>query len=472
MRIKMTLNNSKRFLILFTLVFCCSNQAFAEECCLRVPMQDSIYRAMLELGKEMLGLNDSFFSYRSAIDRPAMNRWAIAHLGIQENELPAPDDLRNKYMHPLQLGVNNNMGWFRGALPDVSPVETLTFMIYGDGYNCNTYDPVVQNFISTIRAAPYVKNEIKRGMRILELGCGPGLFAIWVAKLCELNGIQDVQIVASDRSPIAVINAFDNADLNGVGDKIEFRCGDGLKAVGPDERFDIIVWNELPTNTPSGTIVSRNTGDPGYRTQEAIISGIGNNLKEKTGYFCFVGVGDVWADWIAYWALKYGLKSTQRGNFSHFTENYRLFVNSEKDSTSRYTSAAINFVSQIAWIFEKYFGEQDIFQKLKDGSESKWEGYAPDFRRKIAPIKDLEAALASLDKDSREETFRQIFNAIRQTQGILGIDIWIINHKEIVANLFSNADIRQAFLAIAKSYNRQTGFPSRVIAGQETRDQI
>lgn len=459
-------NKSKLFFISLALVFCCSSQAFAEEYYLRTPMRDSTYRAMLELGQEMLGLRDTFFPYRGEKDRLAMYRWAIAHLGIQENELPAPDDLHNKYLWPLRLGRDNNMGWKRISLPDISPVGTLEFMLYHQ-----TYDPIEQNFISTIRVVPYVRGEIRPGMRILELGCGPGLFAAWVAKLCEIKGIRDVEIVAGDRNPAAVINAYDNAELNRVSDKIDFRCGDGLKVLKPGEKFDIIVWNELPTNAPLGGIVSRNTVDAGYRTQDAIISGVGGFLKENTGYFCFVGEGGVWADWIAYWALKYSLSSTQDRNNNNNTQNYRLSTIKKYSLVSIYNDIVINFVSNVGWLFEKYFSESDILQGLKNGSE-KWEGYAPDFRRKITPIKDLEAALTLLDKDASEDMFRQIFNAIRQIQGDSSMDIWFVRNKEKITALFKDGSIGQAFLAVAEAYDKRTGFSIRTSLSEAARTQI
>ena len=71
---------------------------------------------------------------------------------------------------------------------------------------------------------------------ILDVGTGSGILAITAAQLGAKR------IVATDLEPRALEVARRNAALNGVGDQIEWRCGDLLKPVA-HEQFDLIISN-------------------------------------------------------------------------------------------------------------------------------------------------------------------------------------------------------------------------------------
>ncbi|MDE7071455.1 MAG: peptide chain release factor N(5)-glutamine methyltransferase [Clostridia bacterium] len=82
------------------------------------------------------------------------------------------------------------------------------------------------------------------GSRVLDMCCGSGCIAIAIA------GEAGCEVSASDISQSALDVAKDNADVNGVADKISFILSDKFEAI--DGKFDIIVSN--PPYIPSGDI--------------------------------------------------------------------------------------------------------------------------------------------------------------------------------------------------------------------------
>jgi ubiquinone/menaquinone biosynthesis C-methylase UbiE len=69
----------------------------------------------------------------------------------------------------------------------------------------------------------------KEGARVLDVGCGPGILAIRLAKYgYEMTGL-DIDAQALQR-------AKENAEIEGV--EVEFREGDGSSLPWPDEAFD------------------------------------------------------------------------------------------------------------------------------------------------------------------------------------------------------------------------------------------
>lgn len=74
------------------------------------------------------------------------------------------------------------------------------------------------------------------GLRVLDLGTGSGCIAITLA--LELAG---AQVVAVDRSAAALAVARDNATR--LGAAVDCRVSDWYGALGPEERYDVIVAN-------------------------------------------------------------------------------------------------------------------------------------------------------------------------------------------------------------------------------------
>jgi tRNA1(Val) A37 N6-methylase TrmN6 len=76
-----------------------------------------------------------------------------------------------------------------------------------------------------------------------DLGCGGGVLAVTLALL----GVE--KVVAIDCSEAACALAVENADRNGVGDRVEVIHGE-LSELGPDRGFDLVVSN--PPTMPDG----------------------------------------------------------------------------------------------------------------------------------------------------------------------------------------------------------------------------
>jgi release factor glutamine methyltransferase len=74
--------------------------------------------------------------------------------------------------------------------------------------------------------------------RFLDLGTGTGAIALTLAQWYpEAAG------VAVDGSAEALALAAENAERNGLAERVEFRLSDWFSAIGPEERFDLIVSN-------------------------------------------------------------------------------------------------------------------------------------------------------------------------------------------------------------------------------------
>jgi release factor glutamine methyltransferase len=81
----------------------------------------------------------------------------------------------------------------------------------------------------------------------LDFGTGSGALAIALAVHCP-----NLQVVALDLSPKALETARNNASHHNVASRINFVQGDGLSALPPNIRFDLIVAN--PPYIPSADI--------------------------------------------------------------------------------------------------------------------------------------------------------------------------------------------------------------------------
>ena len=79
-----------------------------------------------------------------------------------------------------------------------------------------------------------IDKDLKPGSSFLDVGTGTGILAIAAAKTLGNDG---VQILAFDTDPTAVEIARENAELNGVGDSIEFFTG---TIADVDDVFDFV----------------------------------------------------------------------------------------------------------------------------------------------------------------------------------------------------------------------------------------
>ncbi|MDH5447481.1 MAG: class I SAM-dependent methyltransferase [Candidatus Bathyarchaeota archaeon] len=88
---------------------------------------------------------------------------------------------------------------------------------------------------------------VSGGEKVLDMGTGCGILAVLAAEKAS-------EVVAVDINPHAVVCAKKNAELNGVGAKVETRLGNLFDAVEADEKFDLVLFNApyLPVERDEG----------------------------------------------------------------------------------------------------------------------------------------------------------------------------------------------------------------------------
>ena len=118
--------------------------------------------------------------------------------------------------------------------------------------------------------------DVQPGETVLDLGCGSGLLSIGAAKLGAS------QVIATDVDPSALAAARENASINGLEGRIEFREGSWFETVGEEERFDVIVATppQTPGPAPHG---SRYGGWDGTDHLISIIAGAAAHLNPLRG---------------------------------------------------------------------------------------------------------------------------------------------------------------------------------------------
>lgn len=126
-----------------------------------------------------------------------------------------------------------------------------------------------------------------RGEHVLEVGCGTGVTAIYLAK----NGAK--RVVAVDISHEAVSNTQENVVLNHISN-VEVRHSDVLSNVAANEKFHTIYWNLPFIFVPEGyryrSTLERGLFDPGYRYTERFLVEAKKHLYE--GGRVIVGLAD------------------------------------------------------------------------------------------------------------------------------------------------------------------------------------
>jgi release factor glutamine methyltransferase len=140
--------------------------------------------------------------------------------------------------------------------------------------NENVYEPAEDTFL-------LAKNlSVKEGNHVLDIGTGCGIIAILAAK-------KNAIVVATDINPYALKCARNNAKLNEVYGKIEFRLGSLFEPIRSNEKFDLIAFNApyLPSEKTSKeeTLIEKawSGGLNGREIIDAFLSQVSNFLKEK-----------------------------------------------------------------------------------------------------------------------------------------------------------------------------------------------
>ena len=92
---------------------------------------------------------------------------------------------------------------------------------------------------------------LPRGGKCLDVGCGSGALAIAVAKCNPKATVTGIDRWGAEYASFSKSLCEENARIEGVWDRTEFRQGDALKLDFPDGTFDTVVSNYVYHNIPS-----------------------------------------------------------------------------------------------------------------------------------------------------------------------------------------------------------------------------
>ncbi|NYH76818.1 release factor glutamine methyltransferase [Actinopolyspora biskrensis] len=130
-----------------------------------------------------------------------------------------------------------------------------------------------------------VLSEVRPGDRVLDMGTGSGVNAVLAASVAS-------EVCAVDVNPAAVRAARDNAELNGVAERVRVLNGDVFDAV--TGLFDLIVFDPPFRWFAARDATEAAITDPGYRTLTTFFTHVRRHLARKGRMLVFFGTsGDV-----------------------------------------------------------------------------------------------------------------------------------------------------------------------------------
>lgn len=148
-----------------------------------------------------------------------------------------------------------DIDWVRRVRENSPPVSAARFYIHGSHVAQPVPDGMIGILIDAGAAFGTGTHETTRGCLIaldglekrrrignaLDLGAGSGILAIAIA------GLWDVPVLATDNDPIAVAVCAENAEINGVENRVRAVLSDGFdsKEIGVAAPFDLIAANIL-----------------------------------------------------------------------------------------------------------------------------------------------------------------------------------------------------------------------------------
>lgn len=159
-----------------------------------------------------------------------------------QNTIPDFDESR------VQADVEEEEDWLQSWKQNFKPFHLLPNVVVQPDWE--QYEPKADEILLTIApkmafgtghhestqlALMLMEEFLEPGMRLLDVGTGSGILAIYAAK----KGASF--ILGIDNDPISIENAMENAALNRVADKIIFRIRDAQRFYQPD--FDLAVAN-------------------------------------------------------------------------------------------------------------------------------------------------------------------------------------------------------------------------------------
>src|SRR4051812_15209682 len=113
-------------------------------------------------------------------------------------------------------------------------------------------------FISSERFAEFIGTLDFTGKRVAEIGTGTGILALAAARAGAAN------VVATDINPNAALSANENAQANGLGDRVTGVCTNLMGAIAPRPLFDVIL-----SSPPKHAGEPKNLADRGWHAGPA-----------------------------------------------------------------------------------------------------------------------------------------------------------------------------------------------------------
>ena len=115
------------------------------------------------------------------------------------------------------------------------------------GYVNGDYLQTAAERVKHLKHSSYQRMDIQHAFHVLDIGCGPGVDTVAMAKLVGKEG----QVIGLDIDEEMLVKADVLAQKEGVQDIVEHRIGDVLQMPFPDDHFDAIraerLFQVLPT---------------------------------------------------------------------------------------------------------------------------------------------------------------------------------------------------------------------------------
>lgn len=174
-------------------------------------------------------------------------------------------------------------------------------------------------FVTSRMFANYLRGRDFTGRSAVEVGTGSGILALSAARAGA------AKVVALDINPAAVEAANGNAQRNGLGDNVEARLSDLFSAVGPDERFDVIISSPPSFSGEPADMADRawHAGE-GYRHLEHLFGQAYAHLSDD-GEMLVLLSSDTNVPLMQQWARAAGFSWRQVAEKSIGVESFLLF---------------------------------------------------------------------------------------------------------------------------------------------------
>ena len=159
--------------------------------------------------------------------------------------LDAPSAVRNLLI-VAALGTVSLIARLLGLWSRHDAIAAIARPLIGAGLSCGAMGlwMIYDSKIGKLREREYFLDRIAwRGdERVLDVGCGRGLFLVGAAKRLETGGAVGIDVWnAEDLSGNTPSAPLDNARLEGVSDKVAVHTGDARRLPFADATFDVVL---------------------------------------------------------------------------------------------------------------------------------------------------------------------------------------------------------------------------------------